>query len=121
MRVPRPVHRRQQRPCAGLRQCVGSLPGWISDTLCRLATGGGFAVRQLNTDEDEVLFDGARPVILNGIEDIVTRPDLAVFLTLEPIPEERPWPEAANDGVKGQPVLASWRPARAVLLHRRAH
>ena len=34
----------------------------------------------------------ARPVILNGIEDIVERPDLAdraVFLTLEPIPEER--------------------------------
>jgi hypothetical protein len=65
--------------------------------LCRLATGGGFAVRQLYTDQDEVLFDAARPVILNGIEDIVTRPDLAdraVFLTLEPIPEERRRPEA---------------------------
>jgi hypothetical protein len=36
-------------------------------------------------------------VILNGIEEIVTRPDLAdraVFLTLEPIPEERRRPEA---------------------------
>lgn len=66
---------------------------WISDTLCRLATGGGFAVRRLYSDMDEVLFDAARPVILNGIEDIVTRPDLAdraVFLTLEPIPEEPP-------------------------------
>jgi hypothetical protein len=54
-------------------------------------------VRQLYTDQDEVLFDAARPVILNGIEDIVTRPDLAdraVFLTLEPIPEERRRPEA---------------------------
>jgi hypothetical protein len=56
---------------------VSGLPSWISDTLCRLATGGGFAVRQLYTDQDEVLFDAARPVILNGIEDIVTRPDLA--------------------------------------------
>jgi hypothetical protein len=76
---------------------VSGLPAWISDTLCRLATGGGFAVRQLYTDQDEVLFDAARPVILNGIEDIVTRPDLAdraVFLTLEPIPEERRRPEA---------------------------
>ncbi len=76
---------------------VWGLPAWISDTLCRLATGGGFAVRQLYTDQDEVLFDAARPVILNGIEDIVTRPDLAdraVFLTLEPIPEERRRPEA---------------------------
>ena len=75
---------------------ISGLPGWISDTLCRLATGGGFAVRQLYTDQDEVLFDAARPVILNGIEDIVSRPDLAdraVFLTLEPIPEERRRPE----------------------------
>ena len=43
------------------------------------------------------LFDAARPVILNGIEDIVARPDLAdraLFLTLEPIPESRRKPEA---------------------------
>ena len=76
---------------------VSGLPAWISDTLCRLATGGGFAVRQLYSDQDEVLFDATRPVILNGIEDIVTRPDLAdraVFLTLEPIPEKRRRPEA---------------------------
>jgi hypothetical protein len=76
---------------------VSGLPAWISDTLCRLATGGGFAVRQLYTDQDEVLFDAARPVILNGIEDIVSRPDLAdraLFLTLEPIPEERRRSEA---------------------------
>ena len=76
---------------------VSGLPAWISDTLCRLATGGGFAVRQLYSDQDEVLFDAARPVILNGIEDIVTRPDLAdraIFLTLEPIPEDRRRPEA---------------------------
>ncbi len=88
---------------------VSGLPGWISDTLCRLATGGGFAVRQLYTDQDEVLFDAARPVVLNGIEDIVTRPDLAdraIFLTLEPIPEDRRRPEkelwAAFDKVRPQ-------------------
>jgi hypothetical protein len=71
---------------------VSGLPPWISDTLCRLATGGGLATRQLYTDQEEVLFDATRPVILNGIEDVVTRPDLAdraLFLTLEPIPEER--------------------------------
>jgi hypothetical protein len=71
---------------------VSRLPDWISDTLCRLATGGGFAVRQLYTDQDEVLFDAARPLVLNGIEDFVTRPDLAdrsIFLTLQAIPEAR--------------------------------
>jgi hypothetical protein len=75
---------------------VSGLSDWISDTLCRLATGGGFAVRELYADQDEVLFDAARPIILNGIEDIVARPDLAdraIFLTLEPIPEERRRPE----------------------------
>jgi len=76
---------------------VSALPAWISDTLCRLATGAGFAVRQLFSDQDEVLFEAARPIILNGIEEIVTRPDLAdraVFLTLEPIPEKNRRPEA---------------------------
>jgi hypothetical protein len=76
---------------------ISGLPTWISDTLCRLATGGGFATRQLYSDQDEVLFDAARPIILNGIEDIVQRPDLAdrgLFLTLEPIPEDRRRPEA---------------------------
>jgi hypothetical protein len=71
---------------------VSGLPAWISDTLCRLATGGGFGTRQLWTDQDEVLFDGQRPIILNGIEDIVTRADLAdraLLLTLEPIPKGR--------------------------------
>jgi hypothetical protein len=72
------------------------LPPWLSDTLCRLASGGGFAVRQLYTDQDEVLFEAARPVILNGIEDVVTRPDLAdraLFLTLRPILETQRRPE----------------------------
>ena len=76
---------------------VSGIPPWLSDALCRLATGGGFALRQLYSDQDEMLFDATRPVILNGIEDIVTRPDLAdraMFLTLEPIPEERRRPEA---------------------------
>jgi hypothetical protein len=76
---------------------LSRLPWWISDTLCRLATGGGFSVRQLYTDQEEVLFNALRPVILNGIEDIVDRPDLAdraLFLNLEPIPDVRRQTEA---------------------------
>ena len=63
---------------------LSDLPPWMSDALCRLASGGSFAVRQLYTDRDEVLFQAARPIILNGIEDVITRPDLAdraIFLT----------------------------------------
>jgi hypothetical protein len=32
-------------------------------------------VRQLYTDDEEVLFEAARPVLLNGIEDVISRPD----------------------------------------------
>ena len=70
---------------------VSALPEWLSDTFCRLATGTGFAARQLYSDLDEILFKAAKPILLNGIEEIVTRPDLAdraVFLVLEPIAEE---------------------------------
>src|SRR5215471_11513 len=70
---------------------LSGLPAWLSDALCRLASGGSFAVRQLYTDDEEVLFKAARPTLLNGIEDTVGRSDLAdraIFLTLGPIAEE---------------------------------
>jgi hypothetical protein len=76
---------------------LSGLPVWLSDALCRLASGGGFAVRQLYTDDDEVLFEAARPILLNGIEEVVSRPDLgdrAIFLTLAPIGEAQRRPEA---------------------------
>ena len=50
---------------------------WLSDALCRIATGGGFGTRQLYTDGDEVLIQVQRPVIINGIEELCTRGDLA--------------------------------------------
>ena len=71
---------------------ISDLADWISDTLCRLSTGGGFATRQLYTDQDEVLLNAIRPSILNGIEDVVNRPDLAdraICLTLQPIPDDK--------------------------------
>ena len=69
---------------------ISTLPDWLSDTFCQLSTGGGFSVRQLYTDADEMLFAAMRPIILNGIEDFAGRPDLAdrsLFLVLEPIAE----------------------------------
>ena len=56
---------------------VSGLPLWLSDALCRLSTGGGYAARELYTDHDEVVLDAVRPVILTGIADVATRADLA--------------------------------------------
>ncbi len=56
---------------------LSSIPPWLSDGLCRLATGGGFSTRELYTDTEEVIIDVMRPVILNGIDHLAERPDLA--------------------------------------------
>jgi len=77
---------------------LSGLPPWLSDTLCRLTSGGAFSTRRLFTDQDEIFFAAARPVIVNGIEDIITRPDLAdraILLTLAPIAEWQRRPEHA--------------------------
>src|SRR5690606_4958278 len=56
---------------------VSRLPPLLSDTMCRLATGGSFSTRQLHTDREEILIHAARPIICNGIDEFVSRPDLA--------------------------------------------
>lgn len=64
----------------------------LSDCLCRIATGGGFAGRKLFTDADETLIEVQRPAIINGIDDIANRPDLAdrcLHLLLPPLTTRR--------------------------------
>jgi hypothetical protein len=75
---------------------LSNIPVWLSDAMCRLATGGGFSTRELYSDSDEMIFDAMRPIILNGIEPCATRPDLVdrcVTLTLEVIPDHLRRPE----------------------------
>jgi hypothetical protein len=76
---------------------VSHLPSWLSDAFCRLSTGGGFATRGLYTDREEALFDAVRPIILNGIEEFVTRHDLAdrsISIVLPAIEDQDRQPEA---------------------------
>ncbi|MCW4027979.1 MAG: primase alpha helix C-terminal domain-containing protein, partial [Candidatus Bathyarchaeota archaeon] len=64
----------------------------MSDALCRLSTGGGLSIRGLYTDSDEVIFVAMRPIILNGIDDIANRDDLAdrsLIVHLPRIPENK--------------------------------
>lgn len=76
---------------------VSHLPPWLSDAVCKLSTGGGFSTRTLYEDREQELFDAIRPVVLNGISDVATRPDLldrSVIVTMPPIPEAKRRPEA---------------------------
>ena len=44
----------------------------FSDDLARLAAGAGFSARQLYTDLEEVIVHVARPIAVNGIEEVAT-------------------------------------------------
>lgn len=47
------------------------------DFMCSVSTGGGDATRRLHTTEDEAAWETKRPIVMNGINQLVTRPDLA--------------------------------------------
>ena len=72
---------------------LSHIPAWLSDAFCRLATGGGFATRELYSNEAERLFEATRPVLMNGIDVNITRGDLldrTLMLSLPTIaPTER--------------------------------
>lgn len=60
----------------------------MSDAICRLVTGGGISRPKKYADKEEVLFEGKRPVILNGVGSFATKSDLLdriVTINLEPI------------------------------------
>jgi len=62
----------------------------LSDAICTLATGGGFATRRLYSNDEEAIFQAQRPVMLNGIDDLTQRADLldrSVVLNLTAIDE----------------------------------
>jgi hypothetical protein len=70
---------------------LSSLTSEQQDALCTLATGGGFAARQFYTNGEEHVLECKRPVMMNGISVVATRPDLidrVVHIDLPRIPAE---------------------------------
>jgi energy-coupling factor transporter ATP-binding protein EcfA2 len=63
---------------------VTHLPDWMSDTLCRAVTGSGFSKRELYTDDEEdVLYNFIRCVLLNGINVAAQKGDLLDRSTIQ--------------------------------------
>ncbi|MEK6276924.1 MAG: hypothetical protein AABM29_02790 [Actinomycetota bacterium] len=56
---------------------VSYLDEWLSDAICRLSTGADLGGRELFSDFDEAIISAVRPVMLNGIPEVVGRSDLA--------------------------------------------
>ncbi|MFN0018638.1 MAG: toprim domain-containing protein [Pirellulaceae bacterium] len=90
---------------------LSNIPPWLSDALCRLSTGGGFATRELYTDKDEIIFDSQRPVLLTSIEEVASRSDLldrCLIVWLTAISEDQRRSEAE--------LMAAYEKARPQIL-----
>jgi hypothetical protein len=68
---------------------VSKLPQWLSDAFCRIGTGGGIGTRELYSNAGEVIFSAMRPVLINGIGDVIDRPDLKERTLVLNLPEVR--------------------------------
>jgi len=67
-----------------------TIPEWAADTLCRLVTGEADSKRRLYTDDEDVIIELRRAVILNGINVPTERGDVldrSLVVELERIPD----------------------------------
>ena len=71
---------------------ISGLKWDVSDSLCKLSTGLSVSQRSLYTNGELYQYTVTRPVILNGIPNLVNRDDLArrvISLHLDRIPDEK--------------------------------
>ena len=69
---------------------LSTLPDSAADTLCRLVTGEAASKRKLYTDDEDVIVELRRAVILNGINAPTDRGDVldrSLVVELERIPD----------------------------------
>ena len=67
-----------------------TVPEWAADTLCRLVTGEADSKRRLYTDDEDVIIELRRAVLLNGINVPTDRGDVldrSLVVELERIPD----------------------------------
>jgi hypothetical protein len=102
---------------------ASSMPDWLSDALCRLSTGAAAGKRTLYTDDEETLFSARRPVVFNGINDVVSRGDLLsrlVAVTLQPVTKRLTETALALQFAEAQPcILGALLDAAVTALARR--
>lgn len=67
---------------------LSSMKDNVANHFCRLATGAGIRIRKLYKTNDYITFEAIRPIIVNGISQIITQSDLlnrAIPIELSPI------------------------------------
>ena len=80
----------------------------VLHAFCRIATGGTYSGRALHTDSDEVNLTSRRPILIDGIPSVASRPDLAdrtITVQLHALIERRDDTELALDFERRRPGL----------------
>jgi hypothetical protein len=77
---------------------LSALSRSLSDAICMVSTGSAYSTRKNYTDSDLVVLGGqARPVMLTGLRNVISRPDLAdrtIILPLDYVDPRRRMTEA---------------------------
>ena len=71
---------------------VSRMDDWVSDTLCKAVTGGGTSKRALYTDDDDIIYNFKRCIMLNGINVVARKADLldrCIIIQFERIPMDK--------------------------------
>lgn len=85
---------------------LSNLPTKMSDALARVSTGDSYSKRRLYSDDDDVIYFIRKTIALNGINQVITKPDLldrSILIKLERItPQKRRsekefWPAFHHD------------------------
>ena len=87
---------------------LSKLSDSMQDRLCSLSTGAGIASRKFYTNGEEFALDIQRPVIINGIIPMVTRPDLldrTIAFEMPPLAERMAKTEIENAYEKDWPDM----------------
>lgn len=100
----------------------GEMSGWLSDALCRASTGDGDVRRALYTDSDVSVVAFRRCAIINGVDIIVRRGDLAerlLRMQLKRPEKRRDETELAAQWQRDRPrILGALLTLAADVLHR---
>jgi len=86
------------------------MPGWLSDAMCRISTGGGIRGRVLYTNDEEVIFFLKRAQVFTAIPEAATRGDLvsrAISISMPVVPkyDRRTEAEYESEADKVRPVV----------------
>lgn len=77
---------------------LGRIDAAISDILCKAVTGASFSKRKLFTNDEDIIKSFRRVIIINGIDNVATKPDLldrSIILALDRIPNSKRRDEAS--------------------------